>query len=196
MKYILFSFEVIFLVAAHVCCPDLLVHRGVAGTLPVGRLTVLLWSWSGRWENTAWFLFSVSPSGERRNRAPGFVLSWRVCYAQGHTTLGETTTALCAALTKAWKIEGARKAFESSWVEEGLELPSLLYVQYLLGKRKLLATTWHCIYSCLHFSWKFSARWVEIMKNLEWLVCHDLGLGNSRCWVSFFVFVFLLKHLQ
>lgn len=34
MKYILFSSEVIFLAAEHVCCPGLLVYGGVAGALP------------------------------------------------------------------------------------------------------------------------------------------------------------------
>lgn len=142
----------------------------------------------------------ISPSGERRNQAPGFSLT--PCYTEGYVMHKDThcpgrdhNSSVCWTdwSMKDWRSKesplnplGWRKDLDFPLCC----MPNILWAK---GSRWRQLGTVNC---CLHFSWKFSARWVEIMKNLERQVCHDLRLGNSRCWVSFFVFVFLLEHLQ
>lgn len=130
---------------------------------------------------------------------PGSVLYWRLCYTQGHTTLGETTAAL--AWLKHERLKELGKPLNPLEWRKDLNFPLCCMPNILWAK----GSCWRqlgAVNCCLHFGWKFSARWVEIMKNLEWQVCHDLRLGNSRCWVSFsfyfsswtFAAIFLLHH--
>lgn len=105
--------------------------------------TVLLWRWSRRWENIAWFPFSVSPSGERRHWAPGFSLD--LCYAEGYVMhkdalLWERLQQLCML---DWLQHGRLK-------ERGKPLHPLGWRKDLnfplscLGKRKQLVITSRC----------------------------------------------------